>query len=74
MKPAPVIAAELTVTGDVPVEVRVSDCVEAVFTVTLPKLRVAALTVNCGLGAVVLAPLSVTKVVLPLDELLLIVS
>ena len=49
-KPAPVIAAEFTVTGEVPVDVSVSDCVVAVFTVTLPKLRLAALTANCGLG------------------------
>jgi hypothetical protein len=41
-----VIAAELTVTGDVPVEVNVNDCVVAVFTVTLPKVKVAALTAN----------------------------
>jgi hypothetical protein len=46
VKPAPVIAAELTVTGAVPVEVSVNDCVVAAFTVTLPKLRLAALTVN----------------------------
>jgi hypothetical protein len=39
-----VIASEFTVTGDVPVDVRVSDCVVAVFTATLPKLRLAALT------------------------------
>jgi len=41
-----VIETEFTVTGDVPVDVNVSDCVAAVFTVTLPKLRLAALTVN----------------------------
>jgi hypothetical protein len=46
VKPAPVIAAEFTVTGDVPVDVSVNDCVVAVFNVTLPKLRLAALTVN----------------------------
>ena len=74
VKPAPMITAEFTVTGEVPVEVSVSDCVVAVFTVTLPKLSVAALIVNCGLGAAVLVPLSVTTVVLPVDELLLIVS
>ena len=50
------IAAELIVTGDVPVEVRFKDCVVDVFTVTLPKLKVAALTANCGLGAGVLVP------------------
>jgi hypothetical protein len=73
VKPAPVIAAELTVTGEVPVDVSVNDCVVAVFTVTLPKLRVAALTANCGLCAAVLAPLRATTAVLPVDELLLIV-
>jgi hypothetical protein len=73
VKPEPVIAAELTVTGEVPVDVNVNDCVVAVFTVTLPKLRLAALTVNCGLGAVVLVPLRATTAVAPLDELLLIV-
>jgi hypothetical protein len=49
VKPAPVIAAEFTVTGDVPVDVSVSDCVVAVLTVTLPKLRLGALIVNSGL-------------------------
>ena len=49
VKPAPVIAAEFTVTGDVPVDVSVNDCVVAVFTVTLPKLKLAALIVNSGL-------------------------
>jgi hypothetical protein len=49
VKPAPVIAAGFTVTGDVPVEVSVSDCLVAVFTVTLPKLRLAALIVNSGI-------------------------
>jgi hypothetical protein len=46
VKPAPVIAAELTVTGDVPVDVSVNDCVVAVFTAKLPKFRLATLTVN----------------------------
>jgi hypothetical protein len=41
-----VIAAEFTVTGEVPVDINVSACVVAVFTVTLPKLRLAALTPN----------------------------
>ena len=73
VKPAPVIAAEFTVTGEVPVEVSVSDCVVGEFTVTLPKFRRATLTDNCGLGAAVLVPLKVTTVVALLDELLLIV-
>ena len=46
VKPAPVMVAELTVTGDVPDDVNVSDCVVAEFTVTFPKLKVAALTAN----------------------------
>ena len=45
-KPAPAMVAELTVTGAVPVDVNVNDCVVAVFTVTLPKLRLAVLTAN----------------------------
>jgi hypothetical protein len=73
VKPEPLTTAEFTVTGAVPVELNVSDCVVDVFTVTLPKLRLAALTVNCGLAAAVLVPLNVTIVVAPLDESLLIV-
>lgn len=73
MKPAPAIAAELTVTGEVPVDVSVSDCVVDVLTVTLPKLRVAALAVNWGLTAAVLVPPSATVAVEPVDELLLII-
>ena len=73
MKPAPVITAEFTVTGDVPVDVKVNDCVVAVFTVTLPKLRVAALIANCGLSAAVLVPLRATTAVEPVAELLPIV-
>jgi hypothetical protein len=71
VKPAPVIVAEFAVTGVVPVEVKVKDCVVAVFTVTLPKLRLPALTVNCGFAAVPV-PLKATEAVLPLEELLLI--
>jgi hypothetical protein len=73
VKPVPVIAAELTVTGAVPVDVSVSDCVVAVFTVTLPKLKLPALTVNCGLGAAILVPPRVTCAVEPVDESLVIV-
>jgi hypothetical protein len=74
VNPAPVIVAVLTVTGEAPVDVNVSDCVVDVFTVTLPKLRLAALTVNCGLGAAVLVPLRMTCSVEPVDESLLIVT
>ena len=74
VKPAPVIEAALMVTGEVPDEVSVTDRVVEVFTVTLPKLRLGALTVNCGLAATVPVPVRATTVVLPPIELLLIVS
>jgi hypothetical protein len=70
-KPAPVIFAEFTVTGDVPVDVSVNDCVVPLFTVTLPKLKLAALRVNCGLEATVPAPLNAIKIVPSVVELLL---
>jgi hypothetical protein len=67
------------VTGAVPVEVNVTGCVEAVFTVTSPNVRLVALIVNCGLGdggldTVVPVPLKLTTAVLLVDELLWIVS
>jgi hypothetical protein len=46
VKPAPVTAAELTITGAVPVDVNVNDCIVGVFTVASPKFRLGALTVN----------------------------
>jgi hypothetical protein len=61
------------VTGDVPDDVSVTECVVEVFTVTLPKLRLVVLTVNCGFAATPV-PLKATAAVLPLVELLLIVS
>lgn len=66
--------AEFTVTADVPDDVNVTDCVVAVFTVTLPKLKFVALTVNCGFVAAMPVPLSVTAIVPPVDESLLMVS
>ena len=73
-KASPRDAAELTVTGAVPVEVSVNDCAVEVPTVTLPKLRLPVLTVSWGLGAATLTPLRATSVVLPVDESLLIVN
>jgi hypothetical protein len=73
VKPAPVIEAALMVTGDVPDDVSVTDCFVEVFTVTLPKLRLVVLTVNCGFAATPV-PLKATAAVLPLVESLLIVS
>ena len=74
MKPAPVMAAEFTVSAEVPEDVSVTDSVDAVFTVTLPKARLAALTVSCGFAAAAPVPLSATATVLPVVELLLIVN
>ena len=80
VKPVPVSAAELIVTGAIPAEVRVTGCVDAVFTDTLPNVRLAVLSVNCGLASAVPVPLSVpvpfrlTTAVLLVDELLWIVS
>jgi hypothetical protein len=72
VKPVPEIAAEFTVTGEVPVEVRVKTCVVVVFTVTLPKLMLIVLRVNCGVAAAVPVPLRATTAMPPLVELLLI--
>jgi len=74
VKPAPLIEAEFTVSAAVPDEVSVTEPVAEEFTVTLPKLRVEALIVNCGLAAAVPVPLKATEAVLPVFELLLIVS
>jgi hypothetical protein len=73
VKPTPVTVAEFTVAGDVPVDVKVNDWVVVVFTVMPPKLKLLALIVNCGFAAT-LVPLRVTVAVLPVEELLLIVS
>jgi hypothetical protein len=74
VKPVPVNVAELMVTGAVPVEVSVTGCVDAVFSVTSPKIRLTALSVNCGLVAAVPVPLRLTTAVLLVDESLWIVS
>ena len=74
MKPVPPSVAELMLTGAVPVEVNVTGRVDAVFTVTLPNARLAALIVNCGLDTTVPVPLKLTAAVLLVDELLWIVS
>ena len=49
VKPVPVSATELIVTGAVPVDLNVTGCVDTVFTVTLPNVKLAALTVSPGL-------------------------
>jgi hypothetical protein len=68
VKPAPAIEAELTVTGDVPVDVSVTARVVAAFTVTPPKLKLAVLNVNCGFAVAAPVPLKATIAVLPLEE------
>jgi hypothetical protein len=70
VKPAPVNVPELIVTGAVPVDVNVTGCVDAVFTVTSPNVKLAALIVNCGLDTAVPVPLRFTTAVLFVDELL----
>jgi hypothetical protein len=56
---------EFTVTSEVPLDVRVNDCVAAVFTVTLPKLKLVALTVSCGLTTIVYAAAPTALAVYP---------
>jgi hypothetical protein len=51
LKPVPLIEAEFTVTGELPVEVRVTEPAAAVLTATLPKPSVEVLTFSCGLAA-----------------------
>jgi len=68
VKPVPVSAAELMVTGAAPVDVNVTGCVDDVFTVTLPNVKSAALSVNCGLATAVPVPLRLTTAVLLVDE------
>jgi hypothetical protein len=65
---APPVAAESIVTGAVPVEDSVTGWVDAVFTVTSPNVRLAALSVSCGLVAAVPVPLKFTTAVLFVDE------
>jgi len=51
VKPVPVIAAEFTVTGSNPVDVRVTACVAGVFKFTFPKVRLVALIESVGTDA-----------------------
>ena len=74
VKPLPVSVSELTVTGAVPVEVRVTGCFDEVFTVTLPNVKLAVLSANCGLPAAgvltggIPVPLRLTTAVLLVAE------
>lgn len=73
-KPVPVIVGVFTVTADVPADFRVSNSVEEVPTVTVPKFRLVVLTVKTGLGATAPVPERATVEVLPVLELLPIVN
>ena len=74
VNPRPMLATEVTVTADVPVEVRIRFFVAAVFTVTSPKLKLSALIVSCGFGSGVPVPLNEITMLSPVDESLLIKS
>jgi hypothetical protein len=50
-KPVPVSVAELMVTGAVPVELRETDCVAAVFTCTFPKAMLVGFIFSVGTAA-----------------------
>jgi hypothetical protein len=54
-KPVPVSVAALTVTDAVPVDVKVTDCVDVVFSVTSPKGRLVELRLSAGMAVEVTA-------------------
>ena len=56
VKPVPLNAAELIVTGPVPVEDNVKDCVDPEPTVKFPNARLAALTVSMDVAVLPLPP------------------
>lgn len=72
VNPVPLTVAELIVTADVPVEVSVTGRVEVDPTVTLPKARLAGLTVNCEIagesGMAVGENVAICMTQLPLEE------
>jgi hypothetical protein len=71
MKLAPLIAAEFTVTADVPVEVSVTICVAGLPIVTKPKLTAPGATASCGFGVSAPVPLNMTPTTGLPDEVLL---
>jgi hypothetical protein len=60
VKSVPLIAAEWTVTAAVPVDVSVTGSVDVAPIARLPKLKLAGLTVSCGVLAFVPVPLKFT--------------
>ena len=69
----PANPAALTVTGELPVEVRVTGNLTGVLSGSLPKLKLVVLNVSTGLVGLVPVPLRLILLVLPPDELLKIV-
>jgi hypothetical protein len=69
----PANPAALTVTGVLPVEVRVTGNLMGVLNGSLPKLKLVVLNVSTGLVGLVPVPLKLILLVLPPDELLKIV-
>ena len=51
VKPAPVSVAPLIVTGTVPVEVKLTDCVAGVLTCTSPNATLVALMLSASMAA-----------------------
>jgi hypothetical protein len=62
VKPAPVMVAALTVTGEVPVEVRVTGRVTGLPTGSSPKFKPVELMVSTGLVGLVPVPLRLTTI------------
>ncbi len=59
VNPERVMAAEFTVSAELPEDVSVTVFVDVALTATLPKARLAALTVSCGLA--VAAPVAAPR-------------
>jgi len=72
VNPAPVIASEVIVTGDVPVEVTITDCVEDEPKFTFPKPTLVELTLK--LGTPVPVPLRLIATDGVVEELLVMVN
>ena len=76
VKPVPVIVAALTVTAEVPVDVRVSGCVDGTLMVTFPNDKLVALMLRVGVPVAVAVPVPLRLITaVPLvEELLVIVT
>ena len=70
VNPDPATLAAVTVTAEVPVDVRVIGKVTGVPTGSSPKVKVVVLKVSTGFVGLVPLPLRLTVVVLPVKELL----